>query len=236
MGLDPVTGGLIGGGMQAVGGMVEGKKNRQLQRDQMSRQDAAVQQARADLDAWRGGLPIDQLIQQAQGPQTSTTNQSSSTSMNQLVMPEISKQFKPTVNMLQSKYTNRVNEADILPQGLLQGQYSQIAAGEAAGNRNIENIARERGVDPKVLMLGSPVARGAQGQRLDAMRAADELKYNRQGQAMGDLSQFAAAFGKGQSTKGSSTTSGTSTTSASPNVGDQLAIYNMTRPDVFIPQ
>lgn len=232
-------GAAVGAGLGAASSLATGKSQRKAEKDRYEQQRADIAAAKGELDEWRGGLPVDELLAQAGAPRTSetTTSGTSATSGTSYMAPEATKQFAPTVDMLQRAYTGRVAEADFLPEGLLEGQFQNIAAEEEAGNRELENIARSRGIDPRVLRIGSPVARQAAGARSAARRGAEEQKYQRKGQALGDLGSLAQIWGRAQRGRQRSRTSqrGSSFTTASPNIGDALSVYQMTRPDVILP-
>ena len=237
MGMDPITGGLIGGGMQAVGGMIEGKKNRKQQQQFADQQRKDIGIAQGRLDEYQSGVnpQYQDIYAGAMAPQVTTQESSSSMSGSQYVAPEVTAQFKPTLDMLQKQYGNRVGEAEFLPQGLLEGEYQNIAAEEEAGNRNLENIARARGVDPNVLKLGSPVARAAAGARSNARRGAEEMKYQRKTSSLADLGNLASIWGKAQRSKTKQNQSGNSTTTGPANYGAAAGALAGQRPDIILP-
>jgi hypothetical protein len=235
--MDPITGGLIGGGMQAVGGMVEGKKNRQMQRDFAAQQRKDIGIAQGRLDDYLSGVTpqLQGIASAAMDPQVTTQTSSGTSSMDSYTAPEVTAQFKPTLNMLQNAYQGRVAEADFLPEGLLEGEYQQIAAEEERGMRDIENVARSRGVDPSVLRIGSPVQRNAAASRSAARRGAEEMKYQRKGSALADLGNLAQIWGRAQRGRQRGRTSGTSTTTGPANYNAALGAIGAQRPDIILP-
>jgi hypothetical protein len=218
--------------------VIGGKQQRKAEQQRFDQQMQAINAAKGELDAWREGIPVDSLLAQAAQPSTSNTVSSSVMSGSSYTAPEVTKQFAPTLNMLQNAYTGRVAEADFLPQGLLESEYGNIAQEQQAGQAAEENLLRSRGVDPALkssLLAVGPAARQASQARTAARQGAQEMKYQRKGQSLADLANLAQTWGRAQRSKQKSRTSGSSQTTQSANIGDALAVYNMTRPDVIIP-
>jgi len=232
--------GLIGQGIGAAANVWEGKKAREQQNKMYQQHRADIAAAKGELDQWLAGIApqAEAIYAGAMGPQVTTTDQEGyrTSTGEQYTAPEVTRRFAPTLNMLQNRYKGRVSEAAWRPAGILEGEMIRIGGEEAAGERELENIARARGIDPSVLKIGSPVARQAAQARAGARRGAEEMRYGRETAALGDLGNLAQIWGRAQRAKTQQRErfGSKGTTTGPGNYGAAAGALGLTKPDVFV--
>ena len=244
MGMDPVTGGVVGGGMQAVGGMIDGKKNRAAEkaRDSQQRADIGVAQGRLDqygneYKDYQGTIPVEELLGMAGGPSTSSS--SSVTNVNELMSPEAQAQDVGLTDMLRGQFERSLGEP-ALPQGYREG----IARGGAEQIRGLKDTLSNRAAmtggqsqqqsSLDAMLAGAPIISGVKSQISQAPMLAEQIMAQRRRQAQGFLDPRLARRTKGKtSTRGS-----TSSYSPGQNIQNVLGIYGTQapqKPDIILP-
>jgi len=177
----------------------------------------------AQQAAWRTGVEnspgYQQMLAAAQGPQTSTMNSTS----NQVTTQDFGKQ-QGTLDEAMNAAKNSVQTANVLQAQELEALNRNIAGQQQAQNRNIQNIAASRGVDPRVARLG--MDQGINNQRLNAELGIAQQGRENTRQAWGDVNALLQNY-KTTRTKGSQS----STSVGGPNIGGYLGLLGITRPE-----
>jgi hypothetical protein len=178
---------------------------------------------------WQSGLPVQDLYSAAMAPQTSTGSFDETSRTNMLMAPEVQAEMRPMFDMLKQRYMNNLTAADLVPEGLLETEYGEIAREEQAADEQIENLARSRGVDPRLMKIGGPAMRMGAQARAAARRGAEQERYGRRRAAEGDVAGLLESM-KARRQRGTTRRSGTSTQTGGPNISGAIAALGLSKP------
>jgi hypothetical protein len=242
--MDPVTGGAIGGGMQMVGGMIEGKKNRAAEKARYGQQraDIGIAQGRSDdytrsLDAYKTGASPE-LLAMARAPQTSDTTSYSNTSGSSSRTPEAQAADAALQGQVRGGHEDLLGRSE-LPAGYLEG----IAQGGAKQIRDLQGGLQARAAMAggqssqqsalDALLAGSGITAGVKSQISQAPMMAEQIKMQRLQGAQRFLDPRLAMKEKFKQQQ-----RGGSSTSSSPSVAGMLAAHQFgapSKPDIILP-
>jgi len=172
--------------------------------------------------AWQQQMQNDpqfqSLMASAAGPQVTTTSSSSSSEQTQDYGAQ-----QGTLDEMMKAARGSVDTANVLQAQQLAALNRNIASQQQGQNREINNIAAARGVDPKVAKLG--MDQGINNQRLNAELGVAQQGRENTRMAWGDVNSLMERY-KSQKTK----SRGNSTTTGGPDIGAYLGMQQILRP------